>query len=894
MVYMHANRSTEYVSWCSPSWSPPSLGSRDTSCSKKAEDDVCSDAGTSVKMTAGVQNSSNEKHSGEALDEAADMCKRSELSSSPFRRHRGVQSSGAAQSKSPSSFLTKIGEQVCPDSRSFSHSPAHAPLKTQDTSPYHAGITSRGKEEGISEKDPLPQLPTSFTYRGRQATIPYAEVQAPLREKAPRNYKAARLERLAAHLIGNLSSKKRKNRLRVTLLSAVAILLFAVVLPPLFREACSRGVYVRPSEGGLLQKCKEFGFLSKVGAAIEILISELGGRLVFFLLEPVGEISKLGLWAASLCSVGLPHTGRWVPEWLSSSPEKNHWTMPALPTAKELRQEFPQYGLGRVPATEALRKHSEEFKKEIIQVTEGVHVAVGFGLANCVIINAPEGIILVDTMESTAAMEAVWRAWLDFPFRQRPPPLKAIIYTHFHTDHVFGAAAVVQPDTEVHAHWLTHAEMSKVFTLTAGITYRRSMRQFGVFVKKYDFVNAGIGPALRYNSGEEIGTVLPTHIMYDERKKLDLAGMQLELIHAPGESKDQLLVWLPEKKVLIGADNVYKSMPNIYAIRGTETRDCSYWVASLDMMRSLKPEFLVLGHTRPLTGREYIASTLLAYRDAIQFIHDQTLRYMNKGYYANDIAHMVKLPPHLESHPFLQPFYGTVPWAVKAIFTHYMGWFSGNPEDLAVASTQEKAETFLSLAGNVQNLLAHALKNLREGHVQRALEFASAAHHVAPASTEAKTLKILALRAAAAKQQAATGRNWFLTAALESEGHAELRLSDSQKRQTLSKLTMQQVFELLPVRLVPERAHNLECVLEFHFTDVDEHACVHYRRGIAYQKWPCEKTADVVATTTREVWLGILNKDRSPALAVATGDLRVSGSLRTLARALLCVELEAN
>ena len=52
---------------------------------------------------------------------------------------------------------------------------------------------------------------------------------------------------------------------------------------------------------------------------------------------------------------------------------------------------------------------------------------------------------------------------------------------------------------------------------------------------------------------------------------------------------------------------------------------------AVDLMRRLKPETLIPQHTRPLEGSEEIMETLTAYRDAIQFVHDQTVRYMNKG-----------------------------------------------------------------------------------------------------------------------------------------------------------------------------------------------------------------------------------------------------------------------
>jgi len=55
------------------------------------------------------------------------------------------------------------------------------------------------------------------------------------------------------------------------------------------------------------------------------------------------------------------------------------------------------------------------------------------------------------------------------------------------------------------------------------------------------------------------------------------------------------------------------------------------WVGSLDRMRALRPEFLVPSHTRPLRGEKKIYETLTNYRDAIQFVHDQTIRWMNRG-----------------------------------------------------------------------------------------------------------------------------------------------------------------------------------------------------------------------------------------------------------------------
>jgi len=54
-----------------------------------------------------------------------------------------------------------------------------------------------------------------------------------------------------------------------------------------------------------------------------------------------------------------------------------------------------------------LAAHSAEFKQEVIKVTDGVYVAVGFGLANSVLLEGDDGVVIVDTMESVEAAIAV-------------------------------------------------------------------------------------------------------------------------------------------------------------------------------------------------------------------------------------------------------------------------------------------------------------------------------------------------------------------------------------------------------------------------------------------------------------------------------------------------------
>lgn len=93
-------------------------------------------------------------------------------------------------------------------------------------------------------------------------------------------------------------------------------------------------------------------------------------------------------------------------------------------------------------------------------------------------------------------------------------------------------------------------------------------------------------------------------------------------------------------------------------------------------------------------------------------------RHMNKGKSVNDIVEIVKLPPHLRDHPYLQPFYGTVDWAVRAVFHHYVGWFSGRPEDLHTVDRLTKALKMTELVGGRVPLLQFAMNALQKREYQ--------------------------------------------------------------------------------------------------------------------------------------------------------------------------------
>jgi alkyl sulfatase BDS1-like metallo-beta-lactamase superfamily hydrolase len=512
-----------------------------------------------------------------------------------------------------------------------------------------------------------------------------------------------------------------------------------------------------------------------------------------------------------------------------------------------------------------LAAHSAEFQQEVIKVADGVYVAVGFGLANAVLLVGDDGVVIVDAMESAEAAMPVKEAFNKITSK----PVKAIIYTHFHSDHIGGAAVMAGSDEpEVYSHASTQYYLNRIANITLETTYRRAMRQFGTLLPEGGVVNCGIGPELRFNEGSTLAVLAPTRTFGTRPLELEIAGMQLVLVHAPGETPDQIFIWLPKKKILLPADNFYKSFPNLYAIRGTAYRDVTQWIKSLDNMRELNAEYLIPHHTRPVIGADTIYETLTNYRDAIQFVHDQTIRLMNQGLTPLEIVEQVKLPPHLAQKPYLQEYYGTVSWSVRAIFDGYLGWFGGNASDLFPLSPDEKAKRFIDLAGSEEKLMEHAQQAVAAKDYQWALELSDQLLLIHPKSVEIRKLKAEALKSLAGKQLAATARNYYLTQALELENKLNIGMMKIKDKETLHRLTLQGIFEGMAVKLNPHKSADIDIIAGFRFPDAGEAYTVHVRRGVAEIQPKYPDSPDISLTVDSMVWKEMVTGIRNPVIAL--------------------------
>ena len=531
-----------------------------------------------------------------------------------------------------------------------------------------------------------------------------------------------------------------------------------------------------------------------------------------------------------------------------------------------------------VPITsevEKLIQHTSEFDKQVLSYeTSGgkIHFAIGFGIANSIMVEGDKGNIIIDASDSVFEAEKIYSLFS----QKNSNPIKAIIYTHNHGDHTFGTAFYVNNQDEkpqIIAHEDTDYYVQRIMGILNPIITERSNRMFGTLLSDEDLINVGIGPSLNV-AKSPTGYIKP-NVTFKDYLELDIAGIKIELFHAPGETNDQLFVWLPEHKALLPGDNVYKTFPNLYTIRGTTHRDVVGWVNSIDHMKNFDAEYLFPSHTKPIIGKENIEEILTIYRDAIQYIHDQTIRLMNEGLYPDQIAELIKLPEHIANSPYLYEFYGTVRWSVKSIFNGYLGWFSGNPSELDPLSRKERAIRMSKLAGGDKALLEQLYSAVENEDMQWALELSDHLITLDYFIDDVKDLRKKALIYEGSRSSNPNKRNYFLTAALELNESFEKNILIERTEELLEQISIDTLFSVLSVRFNPEKT-NEELTACFNFSSgISKN--IDIRNDVAVVSDIKQQECDLYIQTDEIEFKKILVGLESPISSLASGKIEIEG-----------------
>lgn len=297
-------------------------------------------------------------------------------------------------------------------------------------------------------------------------------------------------------------------------------------------------------------------------------------------------------------------------------------------------------------------------------------------------------------------------------------PLRYLILTQGHVDHVGGVAYFREhnPGLSVIAQAGNPAHQAYDGRLAAFRGKRSAFAFSGKFASAFaHYAQQGLSEFPQQD--------VPTpDVLVEERYAFSLGDLDVELIAVPGaETNDSLIVWLPQHKICLTGNLFgcpFGHFPNLVTIRGDRYRDALTVAAAVQVVLDLGAETILYGHHQPVEGRELIATELAVLRDAILYVHDETVKGMNAGTDLPTLMAQVQLPPELE----VGEGYGKVSWSVRAIWENYAGWFKheSTTELYALPRSAINAD-LIELAGGAQAIIVRAQEKLDQQRYVEAL-----------------------------------------------------------------------------------------------------------------------------------------------------------------------------
>lgn len=369
-----------------------------------------------------------------------------------------------------------------------------------------------------------------------------------------------------------------------------------------------------------------------------------------------------------------------------------------------------------------------EDSEKPVKINDAISMVPATG--NVYLVKTAAGDVLIDTAIAEVAGE------VKKIFDSEPHgPIKYIILTHAHADHIGGISLWKEPGTQIIAqrnyvefvHYV--ARLEGFFAPRNAAAFNRTAQSAGAWAGNFG------------------GKIEPT-IFFDESYKFTLGGVEFNLLSTPGETPDHLTVWIPAYKAAFIGDNYYgittpepNSFPNLYAIRGTKPRWSLDWIKSLDTVLALKPEIVLSGHGEPIIGNAEVTRRLARYRDAIQYVHDETVKGMNAGKDAFTLMQEIKLPSTYD----LTEVFGKVSWSVRGIYAGYAGWYDGNPTSMYETPPSSVYPDLVRLAGGPEPLARLALEKTDGGKPVEALHLTDVILACDPKNVPALNARIKAM-----------------------------------------------------------------------------------------------------------------------------------------------------
>lgn len=523
-----------------------------------------------------------------------------------------------------------------------------------------------------------------------------------------------------------------------------------------------------------------------------------------------------------------------------------------------------------------LRKHG------LFKLSDGVWQVRGFDVSNMTVIAGKTGWILIDPLTnretSAAAMELVNQ-------QLGQKLVIAVIYTHSHADHFGGIRGIVSPD-DVKAgkvailapeHFTEEAASENVIAGPA--MSRRANYQFGGALTPgaQGQMGSGIGSAV---GGGEITLIAPSDIITKTGETRTIDGVSLEFQMVPEtEAPAELNVMLPRQKTLIIGEIATCSLHNILTPRGAKVRDALAWAGYLTEAIGLyadRSDAVASSHCWPHFGQAEVKTYLTLQRDNYKYLHDQTVRLMNKGLTQAEIAEAIVPPPALSNEWTNRGYYGTYSHNSKAVYQRYLGWYDAVPANLNPHPPVERAKRYVAAMGGGEKVMALAKSAMDGGDYRWSSDILNQLVFAEPDNAGARAMLADSYEQQGYQAEAATWRNMFLSAARDLREGPKPSQS-TQSLDMISAVPTHLLLDAIATRLDPAAIGNRQMALNFNFSDRQEKAKITVENAVMIPEMG-EAAAKPAATLSgpRQLFLGFFFL-KFPLAQLEAAGLKVEG-----------------